>query len=101
MPVAELVTALLADWRAGKPVSLLAVKFHHTLAELSARLLKILATQTGVEQLVLTGGVFQNRLLAELMIQRLIELDLKPWLSEAIPANDGGIALGQAVIAGR
>ena len=52
-----------------------------------------------VECVVLTGGCFQNRLLAEGAMQRLKALGFQPYLPRLVPPNDGGIACGQAAAA--
>jgi len=55
--------------------------------------------ETGLERAVLSGGVFQNRLLFALTNQGLINASFKVYSQEKVPANDGGISLGQAVVA--
>lgn len=58
-----------------------------------------LARKTGVSGVALSGGVFQNRLLLKLTSEALKKAGLTPILHSQVPADDGGIALGQAVIA--
>jgi hydrogenase maturation protein HypF len=57
------------------------------------------AKQVGLQQVVLTGGCFQNRYLTERAVERLSEGGFIPYWHEQVPPNDGGVALGQAVIA--
>jgi hydrogenase maturation protein HypF len=68
-----------------------AAKFHNTLAALTLSI----ARQVGEPNVVLTGGCFQNRTLLEKTIRKLREAGFKPYWHQRIPANDGGIALGQ------
>ena len=54
---------------------------------------------TGLDRVVLSGGVFQNMLLLEKTMMLLEDAGFKVFIHERVPANDGGISLGQAVIA--
>jgi hydrogenase maturation protein HypF len=72
-------------------VPLIATKFHNTLAALIVSI----AQQVGEPNVVLTGGCFQNRSLLEQTIRKLREAGFKPYWHRRVPANDGGIALGQ------
>jgi hydrogenase maturation protein HypF len=65
------------------------------VADLAARL----AAEQGVGVVALSGGVLQNRLLFETLATRLEKAGLRVLAHERVPANDGGISLGQAVIA--
>jgi len=84
--------AIVADRIAGRPVPEIARAFHGAVAN------AVLATVAalGVERVVASGGVFQNALLVELLVAALGERLL---LNAIVPANDGGISLGQAAIA--
>ena len=61
----------------------------------------LIRRETGFERVVLSGGVFQNRLLSEMIYTGLTDLGLHVFTHRLVPPNDGGIALGQAAIAGR
>lgn len=89
--------ALLTDIAAGVAVSVIAARFHKGLAAAVADMALRLA-QSGTA-IVLTGGVFQNRLLLEGVSAALERAGLHVLAPAQLPANDGGIALGQAVIA--
>jgi hydrogenase maturation protein HypF len=52
-----------------------------------------------VKKLVITGGTFQNKYLAEKLIHLLVNTDLEIFIPRDVPCNDGGIALGQLAIA--
>jgi hydrogenase maturation protein HypF len=95
-----LFRALLADLRDGVTPALLAARFHVALADVVVRLAgEIRARSPGVDTVVLSGGCWQNRVLLELAASRLRGAGLRVLVPRAIPANDGGVALGQAVIA--
>ena len=96
----------VADWRSmielmaddlscGIARSRIAHRFHRSLAELIGQV----AERVGVRQVVLTGGCFQNVLLVDLARARLESAGFVVLTHREIPPNDGGLALGQAVIA--
>ena len=91
--------ALLADVRAGVATEVVAARFHHTLATAVACAAGDLCERYGVERVVLNGGVLQNRLLLERTSVLLQERGLTVLAPSLLPANDGGLSLGQAVIA--
>jgi hydrogenase maturation protein HypF len=90
------ITALLADVHRGVDPGTIARRFHDTLVEWIAAV----AQETGLERVVLSGGVFQNSYLIENAIERLTAAGHRVYTHQRVPPNDGGIALGQAVIAG-
>ncbi|MFQ5487647.1 MAG: carbamoyltransferase HypF [Gammaproteobacteria bacterium] len=91
--------ALLTDLAAGEERARIAARFHHTVAQAVAATALDLAGEVGVEQIVLSGGVFQNRLLLESVDESLRRAGLQVLIPERYPLNDGGLALGQAVVA--
>jgi hydrogenase maturation protein HypF len=95
----RLFDAILDDIKNGSGKAEIAYRFHASLAQMIARLCKTLSRQTGVKRVALSGGVFQNRLLFHLVIGALKENNLEVLTHKMVPANDGGIALGQAAIA--
>lgn len=90
---APLIRGLLEDQ--GQP-ALIAAKFHNALAGW----IVTEAERSGVRQVVLSGGVFQNRYLTERAAVLLEARGFQVYTHQRVPANDGGIALGQAVLAG-
>ena len=88
--------ALLDDVAAGTPVPLIAARFHAGLAIGIARMVAALRV-TG--RVALSGGVFQNKLLLEQVMRRLTAQGLDVLTHRLVPANDGGLALGQAAVA--
>ena len=87
-----LIRELVADTG---PAALIAAKFHNALANWIVEE----SERSGVRQIVLSGGVFQNRYLTELTAQLLEARGFAVYTHQRVPANDGGIALGQAVLA--
>ena len=94
-----LFDALLADLRDGVAVGEMAYRFHVTVAEMVGAVCERIARETGLRTVALSGGCFQNRLLLVLVVPRLREVGLRVLLHRQVPCNDGGISLGQAVIA--
>ena len=91
--------ALLNDLQLGVAKTVIAARIHHGMARAIAETALQLAALIGTDTLILTGGVFQNRLLLE-ETSRLILCAGKQALSpNMLPSNDGGLAFGQAVIA--
>jgi len=97
--LANLLTAIVQDIRDGIPVPAISLKFHSTMAQVIASMCKSIASETGINQVALSGGVFQNRLLQKLAIGALQKNGLNVLTHHLVPCNDGGISLGQAVIA--
>jgi hydrogenase maturation protein HypF len=79
--------------------TVVAARFHLGLAGVVAQTAQRLCERHGVETVVLSGGVFQNRLLLEQVDGSLHGAGLRVLIPEWFPANDGGVSLGQAVIA--
>jgi hydrogenase maturation protein HypF len=94
---APLVLALLADYRAGTSVALISARFHESLAALA----EDVAVRVGTPSVVLTGGCFQNARLVRRAKERLVARGFDVLVSKGFPPNDGGISLGQALIASR
>ena len=90
-----LVAGTLEDLAQGVGPGVMAAKFHNALVEWLARA----ARQAGIGQVVLTGGVFQNRYLLERGVEILEGHGFRVFTHHAVPSNDGGISLGQAVLA--
>jgi hydrogenase maturation protein HypF len=96
---APLWCAILADLAKAVAPALIAARFHKGLAAAVAQLAIRLASQEQLETVALTGGVFQNQLMLEGVACVLGNAGLRVLAPQSIPANDGGLALGQAVIA--
>ncbi|NLO91817.1 MAG: carbamoyltransferase HypF [Elusimicrobia bacterium] len=70
-------------------------RFHKAVADMTVEMLSRLSRQTGIRRAALSGGVFQNRVLLQLVADGLKKAGLKGYFNSAVPANDGGISLGQ------
>jgi len=95
----ELFLTVIQDVKNQVPSPRISLKFHNTVAQVIARMCKLIAGESGITQVALSGGVFQNRLLLKLVTSALQRERLKVLTHHLVPCNDGGIALGQAVIA--
>ena len=93
------VLAAAADLAAGLPVATVAARFHNGLATGTAAACVALAREHGLDTVVLSGGVFQNRRLLEATARAVGDGGLRVLVPERLPPNDGGIAYGQAAIA--
>jgi hydrogenase maturation protein HypF len=98
---APVLRALVGDLRAGCPVGAMAAGFHLSVARLIAETAIRLREATGLNRVALSGGVFQNVLLLALVQAELAAHDMDVLTHRLIPPNDGGLALGQAAVAGR
>lgn len=92
-----MVQAILEDLRQGVEPPRIALRFHNTLVEMTVAVAKA----AGAERVVLSGGCFQNAYLTEQAVRRLGEEGFRAYWHQRVPPNDGGIALGQVVGAGR
>jgi len=95
-----LLAALMDDIAAGEAAGVVAARVHRGLATGLAEQTAAAARRLGCRQVALAGGCFQNRLLLELAIDALRARDLEPFWAEALPCNDGGLALGQLLAVG-
>ncbi|MGE5269868.1 MAG: carbamoyltransferase HypF [Thiohalocapsa sp.] len=91
--------ALLDDLACGTPAGVVAARFHRGLAAALADMAARLAGPLGVNTVALSGGCFQNAVLLEETERRLHGAGLRVLTHAAVPANDGGLALGQAAVA--
>ncbi|MFZ2950077.1 MAG: carbamoyltransferase HypF, partial [Desulfuromonadaceae bacterium] len=92
---------ILADIAAGIEASTIAHRFHRTVASAATAACLRISKATSLDRVILSGGVFQNRLLSEMIYTSLSSKGLAVFTHRLGPPNDGGIALGQAAIAGR
>lgn len=94
-----LIQSIVEDFRNGVEISIVSYNFHDTLARVILEISKILEKQCGIKDVVMSGGVFQNKLLLNMAVEQLEKEGLRAWYHAKIPAHDGGISLGQAVVA--
>lgn len=99
VPVADIVRELVLGLARGEARERLAQTFHVRLAARWVHAITEAARSTGLNTVALSGGCMQNRLLATLLIRGLHARGLEPVVHHHIPANDGGLAVGQALVA--
>ncbi len=90
---------ILADMQAGVRPAVIAYRFHATVASAVVEACLRIGQSTKLDRVVLSGGVFQNRLLSEMVYTALASQGFNVLTHRLVPPNDGGIALGQAAIA--
>ncbi|WFP76142.1 carbamoyltransferase HypF [Mesorhizobium sp. WSM4906] len=90
--------ALLRDMAAAVETGLIAARFHRTLIAVVSRTARRLARENEVDTIALSGGVFQNRIMLEGVSSELSAAGFEVLAHKNVPGNDGGLALGQAMI---
>lgn len=95
----SLIEALLEGIRAGTATYRLALDFHIAIARSSARIAREICAREGIDTVALSGGVFMNRLLLQLLTRELKSMGLTVLIPQTVPVNDGCIAYGQAAVA--
>jgi len=91
---------IVSDSKNNQPKSKIAYKFHLTVAEMIRKTCIALKKKSKINQVVLSGGVFQNKLLLRLSLDLLCKEGFRVFVHRILSSNDSGISLGQAVIAG-
>jgi hydrogenase maturation protein HypF len=90
---------ILEDLRAEVPAATMALRFHHTVVQMIVEMCRRVADESGLNRMALSGGCFQNRLLLTESVHHLEEAGFEVLTHGQVPCNDGGVSLGQAVIA--
>ena len=83
----------------GQSVVKIAASFHQTLIDAFAVMANEMRKKTELTRVVLSGGCFQNKILLEGTIDKLENAGFDVYCHRQVPANDGGVSLGQAVVA--
>lgn len=96
----ELLGDVLGDLRRQVPAHVVSARFHQAIVEATAECVGRIHEKTGLQDVVLSGGVFENVYLLEGLISRLRKRGLRVYCNRRTPTNDGGIAFGQAAVAG-
>ena len=94
-----LIEAILEENKRKVEPQVIATRFHWSLSSIILNVCKLLRKRWGLNQVALSGGVFQNALLVKQAVYLLTSSDFEVFLHKFLPPNDGGISLGQAVVA--
>jgi hydrogenase maturation protein HypF len=94
-----MLAAIVADTQRHIPVGIIGQRFHHTLAEIVRAVCAQIRDKERLTAVALSGGCWQNRLLFSATLKRLQEAGFSVYVHHQVPVNDGGVSLGQAVIA--
>jgi hydrogenase maturation protein HypF len=97
----HLFERLIIDQQNNVSINKMAARFHNSIVQLSLDVCKTIRTELGINQVALSGGVWQNKVLLVNTINRLKKEQFEVLIHHNVPSNDGGISLGQAVIASK
>lgn len=92
---AEMIKEIFSDLSSRSDVAIIASKFHSTLSEIIVSV----SRKVGINKILLSGGCFQNSLLLERTVKRLVSHGFTPYWHQRVPTNDGGISFGQIAFA--
>jgi len=93
------IESIVREFQQGEAAGAIAARFHNTLAEMIGEVCRELRRREWLNKVCLSGGTFQNMLLLQRTLSALGEHGFEVYMHEKVPCNDGGISLGQAVIA--
>ena len=98
---APMIREMVGELQDGVSAPVIATRFHNTLARACLAVVREIHSQTGLRKVVLSGGTFQNRYLSEALEGMLKDEAFEIFRHTRVPANDGGLALGQLAIASK
>jgi len=93
--------AMVHDVMGGTDVGLISTRFHNTVADIIVNRVKQISRESGIRTVALSGGTFQNSYLSSRVESDLLDAHFRVLFPRQLPSNDGGIALGQLVVAAR
>ena len=93
------IRAIVADLEQGLEVPTIGAKFHNTVVAFLAEAAHRVAESEGLADVALSGGTFQNERILLGLCAELERRGLRPHIQREVPCNDGGLSLGQAVVA--
>jgi hydrogenase maturation protein HypF len=93
------IQQICADLAHGVSPGVVSARFHNTVREASFQAVQKISAETGIHKIVLSGGTFQNKYLYESLETKLRKNNFVTFSHEKVPCNDGGLALGQLVVA--
>ncbi len=97
--VSDMLKAIIKDILNKAPKAVVAARFHNTVVQMILETCRAIAKESGIKRAALSGGVFQNRLLLRKTVNLLESAGFEVYTHRQVPCNDGGISLGQVVIA--
>jgi len=96
----DLIRGIVEDLAHGTSKGVISARFHNTIIRMLQEMCRLLREETGIEEVAMSGGSFQNATLLT-GLTRMLELDgFQVYTHRLVPSNDGGLALGQAICAG-
>jgi hydrogenase maturation protein HypF len=100
MKTAGIIRGIVEDLKKGERISVMATRFHNTLIQMLRDICLAIRDETGIHEVVLSGGAFQNATLLTGLTEVLTADRFSVYAHSRVPTNDGGLSLGQAVCAG-
>jgi hydrogenase maturation protein HypF len=94
-----LIHAIVEDCRNGTSKNIIASRFHHTVKEIVVQTSRLVLSHDQSVDIVLSGGVWQNMYLLQITHEALEQAGFSVKIHHVVPANDGGISLGQVAVA--
>jgi hydrogenase maturation protein HypF len=98
LDVRQTISDLVADIHSGASIPVLSARFHNGIAEMVRHTCGKIRRETGLKEITLSGGVWQNMALLERAMRGLRTDGFDVYVHRQIPANDGGLSLGQALV---
>jgi hydrogenase maturation protein HypF len=95
----DLLEQVILDVRRGWPAAVIGARFHLTVSAMAVEICSLLRNSTGIKETVLSGGVWQNQALLGLCRPALEDAGFTVYTHQHVPANDGGLSLGQVAVA--
>jgi len=95
----DLFPQIIADLHRGESIATISAKFHNSLAQVCLEVCSIIRTELDLSTVALSGGVWQNTTLLKKTMSKLESAGFEVLVHRRVPTNDGGIALGQLLIA--
>ncbi len=95
----RIFSGIIKDIKSNIPVDIIASRFHSTIANIVVNMCNRIRKDSHLDRVALSGGVFQNVILLGQVVNQLRDEGFNVYIPQRVPANDGGISLGQAVIA--
>lgn len=99
MDTTPLIRAIVDDILRGASKGDIALRFHHTVADMVFSVCSLAREKAGLDTVALSGGVFQNALLFGLVESGLMQRGFRVLSHSKVPTNDGCVSLGQAAVA--